>query len=379
MMKKFFIVLILVILGAAGFAWYTFEGKKTLLVPYPYSFNEKAVKAIAPELKSAESANILIVGDRMAAPLSNYTAELSLELGKNFKSPPVIYNWSKPHEGLHRTLFKLKSLKKFPPIVVYLGASSELYEKRFSVSDFSAVVKNFQIYDDEKIISLIITFPWLSRILYKKMTYHNLGEVKEYKNPLPAGLRMKEKEMSFLLFHYELKEMIDLLKDKKTSLILITTPLNLEIPPRETCSTATTNTVVEVQQEIESLIAQGNFKKAYTDALALSNETPGNAQSFYLLGKASLGLGDLQNARMALNKATVFDCANWRGNAVYNAILRSEATKRQLALIDFDQALSSSLSKDGLFMDEYFPQNLFYQNLVSELKDVLKNFLSGND
>lgn len=369
----------LVILGAAGFAWYTFEGKKTLLVPYPYSFNDKARANLAGELKYAESANILIVGDRMAGPLSNYTADLSAELGKNFKNPPVIYNWSKPHEGLHRTLFKLKSLKKVPAIVVYLGASSELYEKRFSVTDFRAVVKNFEIYDDEKIISLIITFPWLSKILYKKMTYHELGDEKEYKNPLPAGLRLKEKEMAFLLFHYELKEMIDFLKDKKSSLILITTPLNLEIPPRETCSTSTTNGVVEMQQEIEALIAQGNLKKAYTDALALSAETPGNAQTFFLLGKASLGLGDLQNAREALNKATVFDCANWRGSAVYNAILRSEAKQRQLALVDFDQALSSSLSQDGLFMDEYFPQNLFYQNLVSELKDVLKNFLSGND
>lgn len=378
-MKKIFIVLALALAGAAGFAWYTFEGKKTLLVPYPYSFNEKAQSAVAAELKYAESANILIVGDRMAGPLSNYTKDLSEELGKNFKSPPVIYNWSKPHEGLHRTLFKLKSLKKFPSIVVYLGASSELFEKRFSVSDFRAVARNFQIYDDEKIISLIITFPWLSKVLYKKMDYHELGVEKEYKNPLPANLRMKEKEMGFLLFHYELKEMIDLLKDKKSSLILITTPLNLEIPPRETCSTSTTNDVVEMQQEIEALLAQGNFKKAYTDALALSHETPGNAQSFYLLGKASLGLGDLPNARDALNKATVFDCANWRGNAVYNAILRSEAQKRQLALLDFDQALSSSLSQEGLFMDEYFPQNLFYQNLVSDLKDVLKNFLSGND
>jgi|GEM_PF-529787 len=379
MMKKIFIALALLVMGAGGFAWYTYAGKKTLLVPYPYFFNANASKALETELSAAEKARILIVGDRMAAPLSNYTKELSEELGKNFKSPPVIYNWSKPHEGLHRTLFKLKSLKKFPSIIVYLGASSELYEKTFSINDFRAVSKNFEIYDDEKIISLIITFPWLSKVLYKKMNYFELGAIKEYKNGLPANLKMKEKEMSFMMFQYELREMIDLVKDKKSSLVLITTPLNLEIPPKETCSTSTGTTVVEVQQEIDFFLQQGNFKKAFTDAKELANETPGNAQSYFLLGKASMGLGDLANAREAFQKATVFDCSNWRGNAVYNSIMRAEAKKRQLSLIDFDQMMSSSLSKDGLFSDELFPQNLFYQNLVSELKETLKNFLSGND
>ncbi len=378
-MKKIFIVLVALTMGAAGFAWYTFAGKKTLLVPYPYFFNANATKALEAELPAAERAKILIVGDRMAAPLSNYTKELSEELGKNFKSPPIIYNWSKPHEGLHRTLFKLKSLKKVPSIIVYLGASSELYEKTFSVSDFHALVRNFEIYDDEKIISLIITFPWLSKVLYKKMNYYELGAIKEYKNVLPGNLRMKEKEMSFMLFQYELKEMIDLVKDKKSSLVLITTPLNLELPPKETCSTATSSTVVEVQQEIDALIQQGNFKKAFTDAKELAQETPGNAQSFYLLGKASMGLGDLAEARDAFKKATVFDCANWRGNAVYNSIMKAEAKQRQLALIDFDLMMSSSLSKEGLFSDDFFPQNLFYQNLVTELKETLKNFLIGND
>lgn len=365
-------------IAAIGIVGYTYSNKKTILVPYPYFFNANAASALVPELKDAENATILIVGDRMAQPLSNYTKELSEELGKNFKSPPVIYNWSKPHEGLHRTVFKLKSLKKLPQIVVYLGASSELFEKTFSVSDFSAVIKNFQTYDDEKIISLIITFPWLSKILYKKMTFYELGAIKEYKNTLPPELKMKEKEMSFLLFHYGLKEMIDLVKDKKSSLVLITTPLNLEVPPKETCATSTTPTAIEMQQEIEALLQLGIFKKAYTDALLLSNETPANAYSFFLLGKASQGQGNLASAREAFNKAIVYDCVNWRGNAVYNSILRSEAKRRQIVLIDFDLSLSSALSKEGLFIDELFPQNLFYQNMVTELKDVLKNFLSVN-
>ena len=81
-------------------------------------------------------------------------------------------------------------------------------------------------------------------------------------------------------------------------------------------------------------------------------------------------------ARESFQKATVFDCANWRGNAVYNSIMKSAAKKRQVTLIDFDQYMASSLSKDGLFIDDLFPQNVFYQSMISELKESLNKILS---
>ena len=379
MIKKFFITLLVLILLLAGYVYWAFAAKKTLITPYPYSFNANAASAIASEIKEVEAAKILIVGDRMALALNNYTAGIEAELAPNFKIAPKIYNWAKPHEGLHRTLFKLKSLKKFPPIIIYHGASSELFEKTFSVTDKNAIIKNFTIFDDEKMISLIITFPWISKVLYKKMDYFELGAIKEYQNHLPGMDKMNEKEIAFKLFDYEMRELSELIKDKKSNLILITTPLNLEIPPKEICTGTTTNTVIEVQQEIEDLINLGNFKKAYPEALELSNETLSNSKSFYLLGKAAMGLGDLKTAREALQKASVFDCANWRGNAIYNAILKSTAKRKQLPIIDFDQLMASSLSKDGLFNDEIFPQNLFYQSMIQELKETLKKILSVND
>lgn len=332
--------------------------------------------ALEKEIVEAGNAKILIVGDRLGEALSKYTPELIDELAKSFKYPPKIYNWSKPHEGLHRTLNKLKSLKKFPSIIIYHGASSELFEKTFEVADKEAIFKNFSLYDDEKIISLIITFPGLSKIIYKKMQYLELGPVKEYQNRLPSTSKILEKEVSFKLFDYELRELIDLVKDKKSNLILITTPLNLEVRPHEICSHSTTNGVIEMQQEIEELLKEGNFKKAYPMALALSNETFSNALSFYLLGQASMGLGDLAMARESFQKATVFDCTHWRGNAVYNSIMKSTAKKRQVTLIDFDQYMASALSRDGLFMDDIFPQNVFYQTMIAELKESLKKILS---
>lgn len=379
MIKKFFIIVAILLTSAGGYFYWTLSAKRTLITPYPYDFTINAKNALESELQKASTAKILIVGDRMGENLSVYTPGIIDELAKNFKSPPTIYNWSKPNEGLHRTLFKLKSLKKLPSIIIYHGASSELFEKTFSVEDKSAIEKNFNTYDDEKLISLIITFPWLSKVLYKKMDYYDLGAIKEYQNRLPGTLKIQEKEISFKLFDYELRELVDLIKDKKSNLILITTPLNLEIEPKEVCAQSTSNTVIEAQQEIEELIKEGNYKTAYTKAAELTNETYANAKSFYLLGKAGLGLGDAAMARTALQQATVFDCANWRGNAVYNAIMKSQAKKRQLMLIDFDQYMSSALSREGLFSDDIFPQNIFYQSMIAELLDDLKKIMSVND
>jgi hypothetical protein len=380
MLKKILIAFLGLILLLGGYSYWAFSSKKTLITPFPYSLNNNALNALASELPEAQKAKILIVGDRMALALNNYTTDLSAELGRSFKNPPQVYNWAKPHEGLHRTLFKLKSLKKFPSIIIYHGASSELFEKTFEVSDQSAIFKNFSRYDDDRIISLIITFPWLSKLLYQKTHYIELGPaIKEYQNRLPGIEKMKEKEISFKLFDYELRELIDLIKEKKSNLVLITTPLNLEIRPKEICSSSATNAIVEAQQEIDALIQKGNAKAAYPKAADLAQETYSNALSFYLLGKAALGQGDLRMAREAFHKATVFDCANWRGNAVTNAIMKSHAQKRQVALIDFDQFMASSLSKEGLFIDELYPQNIFYQSMMSELKEVLKKILSVND
>ena len=376
MIKNFFIFFTVILIFAGAYLYKDYASNKTLITPYPFSFSASAKRALDGELNLAESATILIVGDRMGQVLSQYTPQISEELAKKLKNPPKIYNWSKPHEGLHRTLFKLKSMKKLPPIIIYHVESSELYEKTFAVADKVAILKNFSLYDNENIISLIITFPWLSKIIYKKMNYIELGPLKEYINHLPSMEKLVEKEISFKFFDYELREMIDLIKDKKSNLVLITTPINLEIKPHETCAHSSSKDLVELQLTIEKIIEEGNFKKAYPMALELSNESYSNAQSFYLLGKSSMGLGDLAKARDAFQKAAIFDCSTWRGNAVYNAIMKSSAKKRQVPLIDFDQYMASALSKDGLFIDDLYPQNIFYQTMTTDLKENLNKILS---
>jgi hypothetical protein len=380
MIKKILAVLVILLIAVGGLYAYKQNEKRTLITPYPYAitptWEAQFEKLEAKNIKSAEMAKILIVGDRMAKSLIPYEQSLQDTFGASLKTPPTIFNWADKNEPLFRTLFKLKKLNKLPPLVVYFGASSELYERKFDVNDRKAILKNFDKFDDEKIISMIITFPWLSKYFYKKMNYVDLAAPTEYQNNLPSTQKLEEKEISFKLFEYETNELINLVKDKKSNLIFITTPINLESEPKEICSHSSTPELVGLQQEIAEEIKKGNFKTAFPQALELASETYGNAMTFFLLGKAALGEGNLKMAREALLKATVFDCATWRGNAVYNAIMRKSAARNLISVVDFEQSMNGLLSNEGLFIDDIYPQGLFYQNMIKELGDILKKLLS---
>jgi hypothetical protein len=270
-------------------------------------------------------------------------------------------------------------LKKLPPIIVYFGASSELLEKRFEVTDKKNIFKNFATFDDEKLISLIITFPWLSKILYKKVNYFDIGEFTEYKNYLAGEQKLVEKEISFKIFQYELKEFYEYIKDRKSNLVLVTTPINLEIEPKEVCPHSTSDLIIGTQQELESEIKEGAYKSAFPKARELAKVTYSNARTYYLYGLSALGVGEIKTAREALMMASAFDCTSWRGNVVYNSIMKNLATKKSIQLVDFEQIMTSNLSKDGLFFDEILPQNIFYQSMIKELGDILKKILSVNE
>ncbi len=383
MLKKLLIIILLGMALISTYLYWDYSAKREVITPYTYtflsSFDEKYKKEHAEEIVRAESAKILIVGDRMGKTLDAYTKNIQEEFGTAFKTPPTIFNWSADNEGLFRTIHKLKMLKKLPPIIIYFGASSELTEKKFKVEDRKSILKNWKTYDDEKFISLIITFPWLSKVFYKDVTYFDLGGYKEYASLLAASQKLEEKEISFKFFEYEMREFINYIKDKKSNLVLITTPVNLEIEPREVCAHSSNDDVIGLQQEIEAELKAGAYKSALPKARELSEVTFSNARSFYLYGKAALGTGDIKTAREALLQATVFDCANWRGNAVYNAIMKKEAEKNLVQLIDFDQYMTSNLSQEGLYFDEFVPNNIFYQNMIKELGDILKKILSVNE
>ena len=118
-----FLLIIIVLIGA--YTVYLYKSVPIMTVPYPYLFKDIN---LSEEIKKAEEADILIIGDKMGKSLDRFIPKTIKKLSINLKSPLKYYNWSRNNEGLHRTLFKIKSLKTIPPVTIYLGSNSEFYE-----------------------------------------------------------------------------------------------------------------------------------------------------------------------------------------------------------------------------------------------------------
>lgn len=364
-----FSILLIILIGGLA---YLLSDKPVMITPFTYKVSE----FIKVGLKEAEAADVLIIGDRMGLYLNNFTTPLVENLNKDLKRDLKIYNWAREKEGLHRTFYKIKKLKKLPPVIIYHGGSYEWFDKKFNETEKRKILFNFRQFENEKIISSIITFPDLSRIFYKKITMYPILNL-DPKQKVDQNSNYDAKELEYLYFKQELKEMVDYIKQNKSTIIMITTPLNLLIPPRETCAEATTNTIVEVQQEIEDQIKNGDFKNAYNSAKELEKESIANAKTQYLLGMTAKYNNEIVKAKDALSKSTVFDCYNWRGNSVFNSIILQTGIDYQTQVIDFEKETSfANLQDEQVYIDEIYPQNIYYNNLINELTIIVKKYLN---
>jgi len=371
--KSVLVVLILA-LGALGLKFYQ---SKTRIIPYPYTVNIPIDNDFQTSLGKAEKSKVLIVGDRMGLQLNAGLKSLEEKINAELKTNLNFYNWSSEKESLPRTLFKLKQLKKFPPIIIYHGASEEFYEKKFHLSERDAIIKNFKLYDDDRILSSIITVPELSRLIYANDQQIILGKtISKDSTIYQEGQRVLQKELMYKLFEYEFRELVELIKTNNAILITIVSPINLEVAPKEICAEVNTNSIIEAHQEVSDLLKKGEAKEAHTIIKEISNIVVGNAETSYLLGMSALKLGDLQTARTALSYAVSFDCRPERGDPVFNEIIRRESAKLVSFVIDFDQTGKSMLGNDSFFLNDLFPHALFYEKLNDEIAVVLKKILN---
>jgi hypothetical protein len=371
-LKKFILITLIIFLILIGGVVFLLSQKPVLITPFTYQLNEKVMTG----LKEAETSDLLIIGDRMGLYLNSFLGPLKDEIKTELKKDLRVYNWSREKEGLHRTINKIKSMKRLPPLIIYHGGSYEWFDKKFDYKEKNKILYNFEQFADEKIISSIITFPDLSRAIYKKITLFPLGPLNNKEKVIQES-NFEMKEIEYLYYQEELRQLVDYIKQKKSNIILITTPINILVPPRESCPNTSSNTIVEIQQEIEGLIKEGNFKLAYNKATQLEKESLANARTYYLLGMTAKQNYELKIARNAFTKANVFDCYNWRSNSVFNSIIVKTANHFQAQVLDFETEITNAqLQDDSVFFDEIFPQNLYYNNLIKELTVSVKKFFN---
>lgn len=337
-------------------------------MPFPYEFNYtfEKIKLDAP---------ILIVGDRMANHLAKFSDDLAKTISSELSSPIRIQSLASPREGIHRTIHRLESISPWPQILVYQGGSEEFFEPKFLPSEIKTIRKNFKLFDDDRIETLMILYPELSRLIYHPFERIKLNKESVYQTELSEKEFLTRLETEILLYERQLSHLVKMAKDKGSLIILLTTPVKLNAPPKKTCSFTTSIELEAEEIKIRKHLEDGNLKSAFSEIKQLTMIYSSNASLYYLHGEIALQLNDYNEAYTAFEKAAAFDCTSWRSTPLQNNIIRKVAKEQQALLFDMDRFVQSSGDPRTLFYDDIFPQNLYYERSMQQLGLVIKKIL----
>ncbi|MGE3610179.1 MAG: hypothetical protein AB7I27_11370 [Bacteriovoracaceae bacterium] len=338
------------------------------IVPYPYRFTEDS-PLITP------NAPILIVGDRMALYFSKFKAELAETISQKLSKPIAIESLAAEGVALHRTLHQLKSLTKWPQIIIYQGASEEFNERKFELSEIANINQNFKRYNDEKIETLLVLHPWISRLVYEPVKLVLLPNSPQPRGEILEDDYLKGLDLELKLFEQHLIQLVNLSKDRNSLLILTTTPINLDVSPKKVCAFTNTLEIEKDLDDLKSMLKESNPKTAYQKSSKLIKQYSGNAQLFYMHGQISKALGLEDEARNSLLSASAFDCDTWRTTEVFNSIIRKVANENQVILFDFARMLEAEWPDNPTFFDDLYPQHLYYEKATEQLGLVIKQIL----
>lgn len=370
MKKVLSAILLVILLGilTGGFLVFRrYQQNPEQIVPLPYRFQESA-----PALKP--DAPIVIIGDEMGSYFARFKATLADTISVNLAKPIKIQSLAKADHGIHRTLHELKSLTQWPQILIYQGGSQEFFENKFHLSEIADIRTNFERFRDDRLETMMILYPVLSRIIYEPVKPIILQN-----EPLKAELDetsyLKRLETELLLFEEQLIQLVSLSKDRSSLLILTTTPINLDIPPKNVCDFTTTTDIEGEILSLRDLLKADNPKEAYTKSSKLIKQYSGNAELLYLHGQIAKRIGEVDEAVTTLLEASAYDCDAWRATEVQNSIIRKVAKNHQVLLFDFAKMLDQEYTQNTTFFDETHPQNLYYDKGMEQLGLVIKSIL----
>ena len=370
-MKKVLSAILLMVFAGiltGGFlVWQRYQQNPEQIVPFPYVFKKEspAIKLEAP---------IVITGDRMGHYFGKFNATLAEAISVNLDKPIKVQSIARPGNALHRTLHELRSLTQWPQILIYQGASEEFSENKFNLSEITRIKKNFNYYGDDRIETFLILYPILSRFVYEPVQMVHLPERPELIE-LDEADYLKRLETELLLFEQQLVQLVAMSKDRNTLLILTTTPINLDEPPRLVCEFSS-NTEIDAEiLDLRNLLKANNPKEAYSKSSALLKKYMANAELFYIHGQIAKRLGKIDEAVETLLMASAYDCKPWRTTEVHNSIIRKIARNHQVLLFDFARLVEKDFKVNTTFFDEIHPQNLYYDKGMQQLGMVIKNIL----
>ncbi len=344
--------------------------------PLPYVLRAN----YAGEARRAEKSNILLVGDRLGAKLAPFLDALVRETQGRLAEPLTVYNWAREGEGLHRTLAKIKSLRRMPEVIIYHGGSQEFFEQRLMPQFYPAILSNYQAHQNPKNRELIKSWGQLSKFIY---TPHPRVQLKQTYSPLskarPHQQNQRMMELTYLTFSAEYREFVEGLKRRRAKVIVIPPAHNLDVAPRATCQNSSTGEQRERIEAIVEHIRGGRAPAAIPQLQDILSRSHGNALAYYWLGQALKHTGHFKDAKSLLYRAMLFDCWPFRGNMIFNRIQTQLAEQGQFQVIDFNRLVNRKFgqrdSSQTLFADDIFPRDIFYRQLVQGLIKKVENIL----
>lgn len=338
--------------------------------PYPYKITGQPTSEI---LASAKDAQILFIGDQLGAGLDKFMQSYNQAASKNISEPLKIFNMSRDGLGLHRTLNELKALSKLPSLIIYYGSTQEFFETRAHPLQYEDFLFNKKIQDEDILSSALMAFPDLSRVLYNPYTFYEFDLATKPNSKVVIGAgpgKLEQMEMIFQIYEWELWELVKYVKENNSKLVLITAPVNLDVPPKANCSFSEESGLQIALNEMMEKLKRGRSKEVYDELKILKAKHPSHAKLLYLFGSTALEIGKTKEAKEALTQAATFDCATWRGSPVFNQIMRKVAAQSGLPLVDFDSQLNAMYGQNVLFFDEINPQNVYTKAMLSKLGEL---------
>jgi hypothetical protein len=349
---------------------YLYKNNETRVYPLPYS----VAKGAYPTDNIAEDADVLIIGDQLGVEFNSQVQKLVENLSEKLQKPLSIYNLAAEGEGIHRTMAKIKSMAKLPPIIIYMGGSSEFYEDLYP-NDLKKYKLNYKIFKNDYAQTAVMLFPILSRFIYVPDKVKQLGEkIEAAKNRNDRHFQFVA-QSTFYFYQEQLMDLIDYMIDKGSTPIIVTHPVNYEAKVNKVCDNAVTDDITIEQVDIAKMIESNKVKEAYNRTLILDGISVGNAQTKYLLGISQITLGKIKKAKSNLTLAKALDCAPKGAHPVINQIQRKVIRERALENIDFDKMVNLDLGKEVLFIDGVSPQFIYWERLENEMTNKLKRIL----
>lgn len=371
MKKLFLITFALCIIAGSYLIHKRYTSNVNSVIPVPYVFKKELYQDI--DLKNVP---IVIIGDRLAYKLGSFTNLMAQKISLNLSKKVKIYSLAQKGESLHRTLKKIKSLHKLPLITIYLGGSQEYYERKFSNNDIQIIQKNFDLYKDDRIKTLLMIYPHFSKFLYHNVSYQKFDKTISEDLAKYTDIYIQKRNMiNFRLYKEELHELFSYIKEKGSFLFAITQPFNYDIAPKKSCKGSIDEISAKSFKEAISLIKKKDLKKAYSVTKNLTLIANNNAKVHYIHGKVAKSLGKNNESLRSIEMSIALDCKNWRGNPVYNKILTEVANKNEVLVFDFDKFLLKESENNITFEDEIYPQNFYYEKLVGILSDRIRKLL----